>query len=218
MAPSDSDPTAAVPVVHVDTAMVVVDKPAGLLSVPGRGPQGADNVVTRLQRLWPEALTVHRLDMATSGLLLLARGAAMQRLLSMCFAARAVEKHYVAVVHGLPADDAGEVDLPLAADWPNRPRQQVDLEGGKPSLTRWRVLERDVQRGRTRLALQPVTGRSHQLRVHLAAIGHPILGDELYAPTDVADASRRLLLHATTLRLTHPLDATPLQLHSPAPF
>lgn len=216
--PEPDDDTAALPVVHVDAAMVVIDKPAGLLSVPGRGPLGADNAVARLQRRWPEALTVHRLDMATSGLLLFARGAAMQRLLSMCFAARAVEKDYVAVVHGLPADDAGEVDLPLAADWPNRPRQQVDLERGKPSLTRWRVLERDARHGRTRLALQPITGRSHQLRVHLAAIGHPILGDELYAPPAVAEASPRLLLHATALRLQHPLTTTPLKLHSPVPF
>ena len=166
--------------VHLDPYMIVVDKPAGLLAVPGRSE--ADCMATRVQALWPEALVVHRLDMATSGLLLLARGAQMQRLLSQAFAERRVDKRYIAVVHGLPVEDSGKIDLPLAADWPNRPRQQIDHGRGKAALTLWRVLGRDPATQQTRLELQPVSGRTHQLRVHLAAIGHPVVGDALYAP------------------------------------
>ena len=186
--------------------LVVADKPAGLLCVPGRGPDRADCLATRVAAMVPDALVVHRLDMATSGLVAFGRGAAMQRWLSMAFAARQVHKRYEAVVQGLPADDGGEIDLPLAADWPQRPRQKVDLQHGKPSLTRWRVLARDPTNGRSRLALEPVTGRSHQLRLHLSAIGHAILGDELYAPPDVAAATPRLMLHACWLDLPLPAD------------
>lgn len=206
------------PLIHLDDALLAVDKPADLLAVPGRGPANADCVASRVQAHYPEALIVHRLDMATSGLLLMARGAAMQRALSIAFAERRVDKQYIAEVHGLLADEAGEIDLPLIADWPNRPRQKVDHAIGKPSLTRWQVLARDVRGNRTRVALQPVTGRSHQLRVHLIAIGHPIVGDSLYAPDPVAGAAPRLLLHASRLSLTHPATGMPLLLHSPAPF
>ncbi len=206
------------PLIHLDDALLAVDKPADLLAVPGRGPANADCVASRVQAHYPEALIVHRLDMATSGLLLMARGAAMQRALSIAFAERRVEKQYIAVVQGLLADEAGEIDLPLIADWPNRPRQKVDHAIGKPSLTRWQVLARDVRGHRTHVALQPVTGRSHQLRVHLMAIGHPIVGDNLYAPDPVAGAAPRLLLHASRLSLTHPATGLPLLLHSPAPF
>ncbi|MBL8351156.1 MAG: RluA family pseudouridine synthase [Burkholderiaceae bacterium] len=205
-------------IVHADHTLVVADKPAGLLCVPGRGPERADCLARRVQQRWPDALVVHRLDMATSGLVVFGRGAAMQRALSIAFAERRVDKGYEAVVAGLPADDAGEIDLPLAADWPNRPRQQVDRVAGKPSLTRWRVLQRDPQRGNSRLDLTPVTGRSHQLRLHLAAIGHPILGDELYAPPAWAAAAPRLLLHACRLALPALADGPALQLASPAPF
>lgn len=205
-------------IAHVDAAVVVADKPAGLLCVPGRGPERADCLAARVQARWPDARVVHRLDMATSGLVVFGRGATMQRALSIAFAERRVDKGYEAVVAGLPAADAGEIDLPLAADWPNRPRQQVDRLFGKPALTRWRVLQRDPQRGTTRLALAPVTGRSHQLRVHLAAIGHAILGDELYAPGEWATASPRLLLHACRLALPA-LDGAPAStFDSPAPF
>ncbi len=204
--------------IHLDDALLAVDKPADLLAVPGRGPANADCVASRVQAHYPDALIVHRLDMATSGLLLMARGASMQRALSIAFAERRVDKQYIAIVDGLLPEDAGEIDLPLIADWPNRPRQIVDPVSGKPSLTRWQVLARNVQAGRTRMALQPVTGRSHQLRVHLMAIGHPIVGDTLYAPLAVAGAAPRLLLHATRLSLTHPVSGTPLQLHSPPPF
>ncbi len=186
-------------VVHQDTRLLVADKPAGLLCVPGRGPAGVDNLATRLQAQWPDALVVHRLDMATSGLVLFARGATAQRALSIAFAQRQVHKRYEAVVAGLLADDSGEIDLPLGPDWPNRPRQQVDHDSGKPSRTRWQVLARDAAAGTTRVALQPLTGRTHQLRLHLAAIGHPILGDALYAPPPVQAAAPRLLLHACHL-------------------
>ncbi|MDP3700829.1 MAG: RluA family pseudouridine synthase [Hylemonella sp.] len=212
-----------IPCLHADDALLVLDKPAGLLAVPGRGADKQDCASTRAQALWPDALIVHRLDMATSGLLLMARGAAMQRTLSMAFESRSVHKRYVALVAGHvlpPAADWGEIDLPLMGDWPNRPRQRVDAQG-KPSLTRWRVLAHDTDaqgRPQTRLELEPVTGRTHQLRVHLQAIGHPILGDALYADEDSRARSPRLLLHAGELALTHPVTGEALHWHSPPPF
>lgn len=209
---------------HADDALLALDKPAGLLSVPGRGADKQDCLSARVQRLYPDALIVHRLDMATSGLLLMARGADMQRRLSMAFEARAVHKRYVAVVAGhVPAPDGdgwGEIDLPLLTDWPNRPLQKVDA-AGKPSLTRWRVLTHEQDAGgrpQTRLELEPVTGRSHQLRVHLQAIGHPILGDALYAAAEEQARSPRLLLHASAVAVPHPVSGAILQLESPVPF
>ena len=187
------------PLVWADTWLLVADKPAGLLCVPGRGADKADCLARRVADLWPDARVVHRLDMATSGLVVFGRGAALQRALSSAFAERRVHKQYQAVVAGLPAEAQGEIDLPLSADWPNRPRQQVDNLAGKPSLTRWQVLQRDEVNGTSRLRLCPVTGRTHQLRLHLAAIGHPILGDALYAPAPWAAAAPRLLLHACDL-------------------
>jgi tRNA pseudouridine32 synthase/23S rRNA pseudouridine746 synthase len=204
-----------VPVLYVDDAVVVVDKPAGLLAVPGRGEAARDCVAARVQARYVDALVVHRLDQDTSGLLVFGRGAAAQRALSRAFAERRVAKRYMAVVAGLPASDSGSIDLPLAADWPNRPRQQVDLLHGKPSLTRWCVLARDAATGTTRLALEPVSGRSHQLRVHLLAIGHPILGDALYAPQYTAS---RLMLHASELTIPHPDDARPMHFCNAVPF
>ena len=206
---------------HADAHLLAFDKPAGLLSVPGRGADKQDCLSARAQAQWPDALVVHRLDMATSGLLLLARGAAMQRALSAAFAQRQVHKTYVAVVHGLVAGERGSIDAPLSADWPRRPRQQVDPVHGKPALTHWTVLRRDPARQRTLLALEPVTGRTHQLRVHLAHAGHAIVGDALYAEAAMADpvsAAPRLLLHACTLQLTHPATGAALHLHSPPPF
>lgn len=202
-------------IVHADDALVVADKPAGLLAVPGRGEHKADCLWARVRERFADALVVHRLDQATSGLVVFARGAAAQRALSRAFAAREVAKVYVAVVSGEVAGEAGEIDLPLAADWPNRPRQVVDRERGKPSLTRWRVLARSA--GATRLALEPVTGRSHQLRVHLQALGHPIVGDALYAPPGVA-AAPRLLLHATRLAFAHPAGGGAVAFESPPLF
>lgn len=201
-----------------DEALIVVDKPSGLLAVPGRGDDKQDCVARRVQARWPDALIVHRLDMATSGLMLLARGAPAQRRLSAAFAERAVLKQYIAVVDGLVEGEHGCITLPLAADWPNRPRQRVDVEHGKPSMTEWRVLSRDPLGARTRLALAPLTGRSHQLRVHLQAIGHAIVGDALYANEAVATASSRLLLHASRLELAHPSTGARLVFESAAPF
>ena len=208
-------------VVHADDALLVFDKPAGLLAVPGRGSDKADCLITRAHQRWPDALVVHRLDQATSGLMLLARGLAMQRALSAAFAERRVRKHYQALVHGradLPADaDAGwaEIDLPLLIDWPNRPRSAVNHAAGKPSRTRWRLLAHDAATDTARLALEPVTGRSHQLRVHLLALGHPIVGDALYGAPDTAP---RLMLHACALRLEHPVSGHTLDLRSDVPF
>jgi tRNA pseudouridine32 synthase / 23S rRNA pseudouridine746 synthase len=206
--------------VHADAWLVVADKPAGVLSVPGRGEDKQDCMARRVQRHFPDALVVHRLDQATSGLLLFARGAAMQRTLSMAFEARRVHKRYVAVVAG-EADASPEwstIDLPLRADWPNRPRQVVDPQQGKPSLTKWRATGPGPFAGSTRVELEPVTGRSHQLRVHLRSIGHPIVGDTLYAPPEVAAAAPRLLLHASELRLGHPAGGAPIAWQSHAPL
>lgn len=203
-------------ILQLDAAFVVADKPAGLPTVPGRPVELHDCLWQRVRAQVGDALVVHRLDMATSGLVLFARGPEAQRSLSRAFAQREVDKTYESVVAGRVAGDAGEIALPLAADWPNRPRQVVDHEHGKPSLTRWRVLAREDDR--TRLALEPLTGRSHQLRVHLAAIGHPIVGDALYAPEPLAQAAPRLLLHACALAFAHPADGRRLRFESPVPF
>jgi tRNA pseudouridine32 synthase / 23S rRNA pseudouridine746 synthase len=213
-----SEAALAFTLVHADAHCVVAIKPSGLLAVPGLGEQGHDCLAARVQAAFADALVVHRLDMATSGLMLFARGAAAQRTLSIAFAQRAVHKRYVAVVHGTVEGNDGEIDLPLLADWPNRPRQKVDREHGKPSLTRWRVLAFDAARDATRLELEPVTGRAHQLRVHLLAIGHPILGDALYAPPEVLARADRLLLHAARLCFAHPVSGEPLEIESVVPF
>ncbi len=209
-------------IVHCCDALLVIDKPSGLPAVPGRGPGLQDCVATRVQASFPDALVVHRLDMATSGLMLMARGAAAQRALGTAFAARELDKRYVALVAGRlpagPGDGWREIDLPLAADWPARPRQQVDRENGKPSLTRWRVLGHDGQNGWTRVELRPLSGRTHQLRVHLFAIGHPIVGDTLYAPPAVQAQAARLLLHASAIALAHPATGERMVFTSPAPF
>lgn len=207
-------------IVHADTDLVVVNKPAGLLSVPGRGADKLDCVVARLQARWPETLTVHRLDMSTSGLMVFARGAAAQRALSIAFAERRVDKRYLALVTERPAASAGIIELPIAADWPNRPRQKVDAEHGKASATRWRVAEAlvDNDNGLTRLELEPLTGRTHQIRVHLAAIGHAIAGDLLYAAPEVQALAPRLCLHASRLVFADPITGDARCFESAAPF
>lgn len=216
--PVYAPPAGPLKIVHQDEALIVLDKPSGLLSVPGRGPAHADSLASRVQAEFPDARIVHRLDMATSGLIVLARGAVMERALSIAFQKRQVEKLYVAVVAGQIAEDSGEIDLPLITDWPNRPRQKVDFELGKPSLTGFEVLARDAARNTSRVALTPHTGRSHQLRVHLLAIGHPILGDDLYGDAASRTAAPRLLLHATRLALPHPQSGAMLRLESPPDF
>lgn len=201
---------------HIDKDVIAVEKPAGVLSVPGKGPQGHDCLIRRVQGDYPDALIVHRLDMATSGVMVLARSVEAHRTLSITFAERQVAKTYIAVVAGQMQTDAGEIDLPLITDWPNRPRQMVDHTFGKPSLTRYQVVER--AHDRTRVKLEPVTGRSHQLRVHMLALGHPILGDALYAPSEIIALSPRLLLHAESLTIPHPAEGAVLTFLSPPPF
>ncbi len=210
--------------VWLDDALVVLDKPSGLLSVPGRGADRADCMLSRADARWPGLRVVHRLDMATSGLLVLARTEAAQRQLSIAFADRRTLKRYVAVVHGLVAQDAGEIALPLITDWPRRPLQKVCHQQGKPSLTRYEVISRDEARGQTRVALTPVTGRTHQLRVHMLAIGHAIVGDPLYGPDglgpegELRPSTGRLKLHAEQLAMPHPDDGRPMHWACAVPF
>lgn len=203
---------------YEDPHLLVLDKPSGLLSVPGRGPGHEDCLASRVQACYPDARVVHRLDMATSGLLVMARGREMERALSISFQQRRVQKRYVAVVAGRLDAPAGEVALPLITDWPNRPRQKVDAEAGKASLTSYCLLAHDPLGDTSRVELTPHTGRSHQLRVHMQAIGHPILGDELYAPPEHRAAASRLLLHATRLELPHPGSGQTLCMESSPPF
>ena len=208
----------AVTFLHADASLLVVCKPAGLLSVPGRGADKQDCVASRVQAAYSDALVVHRLDMATSGLMLFARGSEVQRRLSMAFEQRHIHKRYMAVVHGAVLHDTGEINLPLLTDWPNRPLQKVDFAQGKASLTRYTVITRDLAQNSSRVLLEPVTGRSHQLRVHLRELGHPIWGDALYAPPSVLGLSPRLLLHASALWLSHPATDEALHFDSAPPF
>jgi tRNA pseudouridine32 synthase/23S rRNA pseudouridine746 synthase len=214
--------------IYRDDSLLVVNKPAGLLAVPGRGADKQDCLSVRIQRDFPNALVVHRLDMATSGLLVFARGVEIQRRLSQMFRDHEVAKLYVALVQGRVESPTGEVDLPIAADWPNRPLRKIDVDTGKASLTRYRVLDygngaaetllRDTQSElileTSRVELEPVTGRTHQLRVHMAAIGHPIVGDALYG----VPATDRMMLHACSLRFIHPVNGILLDLQSAPPF
>ena len=207
-------------VIHEDADLLVLDKPAGLLCVPGRGEDKQDCLSTRAQARWPDALVVHRLDMATSGLVLMARSPAVQRALGDAFAQRRMHKRYEAIVDGLlPVSDAWSlIDAPLMADWPNRPLQKVDALHGKPSSTRWRVKRLLPDRNASHLLLEPLTGRSHQLRVHLLSIGHAILGDPLYGSKEARRRADRLLLHASELEFTHPADGRMLRFESVPPF
>ena len=212
--------------IYEDSALLVFNKPSGLLSVPGKGPEKADCLRTRVQQVYPEALTVHRLDMSTSGILLMARSAELHRKLSIAFANREVEKRYIAVVDGKvienlpdnPAETWQLIDKPIATDWINRPLQKIDEIGGKSSQTRYKVMAYDNTVDTTRLKLAPVTGRTHQLRVHLQSIGHSILGDHLYASAEVQAKSVRLLLHASELRLAHPVSGKSLTFQCASPF
>lgn len=203
-------------IVFKDEHLLVLNKPSGLLTVPGKALEHKDSLELRVQRVYPTARIVHRLDMATSGLLLMALNKDTHRQLSKQFELRQTRKTYIARVYGAVSGERGSVDLPLICDWPNRPKQMVCQQRGKPSLTHWRVLERNDSF--TRMELTPVTGRSHQLRVHMLSLGHPILGDRLYAHADALKMAQRLQLHAQTLGFTHPVTELPLELSAPVPF
>ncbi len=210
-------------VIACDDYFVAIEKPAGMLTVPGRGPENADCLLVRVQVDIPNALVVHRLDMATSGIVLFARGLSSQREFSRMFRERLIHKQYIAIVQGEPAHNAGLIDLPIAKDWPNRPRHVIDLEQGKPSQTNYRVLSRHGSHAR--LELIPITGRSHQLRVHLKHLGHPIVGDPLYGTEPSPETSgetspqhNRMLLHASRLQFVHPFTAKSIELVSPPAF
>ncbi len=212
-------PDVGLEVLHVEPAFVVLLKPPGLLSEPGRGADKRDSLLIRAQAVYPDARIVHRLDMMTSGVIVLARETRAHAALSEAFRERAVDKRYEALVHGRPPRDEGEIDLPLVVDWPNRPRQVVCHATGKPSLTHYRVIgETDVDGvgTLTRVALAPVTGRTHQLRVHLASLGCPIAGDPFYGVA--GDAAPRMMLHARALRFAHPMTGEALAFECPVPF
>jgi len=200
-----------------DQDFLLINKPSGLLSVPGRHPQNRDSVIARLQPDYPGAAIVHRLDFDTSGIMVIPLNKPALSHISKQFQARTVAKHYTAVVAGLIEEDQGEIDLPIAADLENRPKYKICVQTGKPSVTEYRVLSRNPQANTTRVYLHPITGRSHQLRLHLQAIGHPILGCVFYAG-EFAEAAPRLLLHATELSFVHPRSGEPLHCVCPPKF
>jgi tRNA pseudouridine32 synthase/23S rRNA pseudouridine746 synthase len=202
-------------VLHADDDIVVLDKPSGLLKVPGKDPALSDCLEARVRETWPTAGVVHRLDKDTSGILLMALNKKALGVLGSQFEHRQTTKSYVARVFGQLEPDSGEVDLPLATDWENKPRQRVDHENGRASRTGWEVIGREAQA--TRVRLTPHTGRTHQLRVHMMTLGHPILGDAFYATGEALAAADRLQLHAEQLGFTHP-DGTSMNFVSPAPF
>ncbi len=208
-------------VLYKDDDILVLDKPSGLLSVPGKAEEHRDCLESRAQHRFPTALTVHRLDMDTSGVMVMGLGKQAHRYLSIGFEKRRPKKSYIARVWGTVAEQEGVVDLPLICDWPNRPLQKVDQEGGKPSLTRWALLEHEKESGGraiSRVRLMPETGRSHQLRVHMLSLGHPIVGDRFYAHDAAWKAVPRLQLHAHSLTLHHPLDDQPMTFEATCPF
>ena len=209
---------ASLELVYQDDDLLVAHKPAGLLTVPGRGPDKQDCLINRLLVSHPNSRVVHRLDQATSGLVIIPQCHAALRHIGAQFEQRQVSKTYLAVVQGCLPEDQGSVDLPLICDWPNRPRQMVDHASGKPALTHYRVLARAPDNRWTRVALTPVTGRSHQLRVHMLVLGHPIVGDNLYAPETLNDAPGRLLLHAECIGFIHPTTGIELSLTRTADF
>ncbi|GHA59495.1 RNA pseudouridine synthase [Amylibacter ulvae] len=208
--------TAPLCILFEDADLLVVDKPSGLLSVPGKAAEHADCLETRLRDEYPDALLVHRLDMDTSGVMVFARNKPAQRHLGLQFEKRQMRKTYHAIVAGLVQGETGLIDLPLIVDWPNRPLQKVDFKMGKPAQTEWRVLSRN--HNSTYVELSPKTGRSHQLRVHMLAIGHPILGDRFYGDARVVASMDRLALHASMLRFRHPTGGAWCEFTAKVPF
>jgi len=205
-------------ILYIDDDLLIINKPSGLLSVPGRGDDKQDCLISRIKLEYNDALIVHRLDMDTSGLMVVARNKNCHRMLGDLFQQRQVKKTYIAIVDGIIKPDNGEIDLPLITDWPNRPRQKVDLQNGKPSSTYYQVIERDMENIQTTVELKPYTGRSHQLRVHMQSLGHPIIGDRLYADKTGEKKYPRLLLHSSFLEFTHPVTHKLISLNKKAPF
>ena len=201
---------------YQDDDIIVLDKPSGLLSVPGKAAEHADSLQTRVQRVFPSATVVHRLDMATSGLMVMAMNKDAHRQLSRQFELRQTQKRYVARIYGHPAQQSGEIDLPLICDWPNRPKQMICHQRGKNALTHWQVVQKEAHT--TLVELQPVTGRSHQLRVHMLSLGHPIVGDRLYAHPEALAMATRLNLHARYLAFCHPSSGEQQAFSSQVPF
>ena len=209
-------PRSPLEILFEDNSVLAVDKPEGLLTVPGKRPDLADCLFARVQSQYEDALLIHRLDLSTSGVVVFARNRAAQRNIGLQFERRHAEKIYHARVHGIVAPPAGKIELPLAADWPNRPLQKVDFDDGRPAVTEWEVL--NFEQDASRLKLMPKTGRSHQLRVHMKEIGHPIIGDPLYGCSDSGIAADRLQLHAHLLRIRHPENGKEIAFTSPCPF
>ncbi len=203
-------------IVYQDNELLVLNKPSGLLTVPGKAPEHQDCLERRVQRVFPTARIVHRLDMATSGLVVMALSLDSQRQLNRQFELRQTAKHYIARLDGVLNASRGSVELPLICDWPNRPKQMVCFSRGKKALTHFEVLSADTTSSRVRLT--PVTGRSHQLRVHMQWLGYPILGDKFYATASGLAAADRLQLHAEYLALRHPGNASWLEFSAPSPF
>jgi len=213
-------------IIYQDDAIIVLNKPSGLLSVPGRLPEHNDSIASRVQQRFPSATIVHRLDMCTSGVILMALTKAAQSHISRQFQQRSTAKYYYARLEGIPTAASGSIDLPLRCDWPNRPRQMVDFIDGKPALTHWQVVaKQQVSNDKNKdsidsatVLLKPVTGRSHQLRVHMLALGTPILGDELYASAQGVAVAEHLQLHAAMLEIEHPLTSERMEFKVSAPF
>lgn len=203
-------------IIYRDEDILVLNKPSGLLTVPGKAPEHQDSLMLRAQRVFPTASIVHRLDMATSGILLMAMNKESHRHISRQFQDRLTHKRYRARVYGTLNSVSGSIDLPLICDWPNRPKQKVDFQRGKASQTLWQCLEQNEQDALVELT--PITGRSHQLRVHMLSLGHPILGDRLYAHPQALALAERLQLHACELAFQHPTTAEKLHFHSSCPF
>jgi len=204
-------------IVYQDEHIMVVNKPSGLLSVPGKAPEHHDSIMSRIQQQFPQAESVHRLDMATSGVMVVALNKAAERELKRQFREREPKKSYIARVWGHLERDEGIIDLPLICDWPNRPKQKVCFETGKSAQTEYLVLSRDSDNS-TRVKLTPITGRSHQLRVHMLSLDHPILGDRFYAHDEALAMANRLQLHAQELQITHPFFNTPMHFRCEAEF
>lgn len=206
-------------VLFLSAQLVIVNKPSGLLSVPGRGAGKEDCLSRRVQAEVPDAMVVHRLDMGTSGIVVMGRGTRAQRELSVMFQERRVRKRYHALVSGQwTAALSGEIELPITVDWPNRPKQKVDRANGRPSITRYRVLDTSATQAISRIELEPITGRTHQLRVHMQAMGHPILGDDFYGTPESCTRAQRLMLHASGIEFSNPETGLPLCIDCPPPF